>query len=194
MQTERVRDATVHTAPLCTGAVEKLTIQPRCGESAYNDRVQEISKSWRGRACGPIEGQLDVELLSSAGLRCGIEEPRNGTKSGRETTRWGQRASGQLRYIGRVSPVIKMWRTEIESEIFVYVGSMAGAVNRLRCYPRNRLPRIPSVFFRPRSLRAATSVRRSLHGRSEFLSFSMREYWVQFLVVEGSLDLFYETI
>lgn len=87
MQTERVRDATVHTAPLCTGAVEKLTIHPRCGESAYNDRVQEISKSWRGRACGPIEGQLDVELLSSAGLRCGIEEPRNGTKSGRETTR-----------------------------------------------------------------------------------------------------------
>lgn len=91
----------------------------------------------------------------------------------------GRRAAGKRRDRTRgqadnydiseeLSPVIKMWRAEIESEIFVYVGSMAGAVNRLRCYPRNRLPRIPGVFFRPRSLRAATSARRSLDGRSGF--------------------------
>lgn len=94
----------------------------------------------------------------------------------------GRRAAGKRRDRTRgqadnydiseeLSPVIKMWRTEIESEIFVYVGSMAGAVNRLRCYSRNRLPRIPGVFFRPRSLRVATSVRRSLDGRPGIFIF-----------------------
>lgn len=68
----------------------------------HNVRGQQISKSWHGRACGPIEDQLDIELLPSIGLRCGIEEQCHGMKGGRETTRSGHRASGWLRYIKRV--------------------------------------------------------------------------------------------
>lgn len=117
----------------------------------------------------------------------------------------GRRAAGKRRDRTRgqadnydiseeLSPVIKMWRAEIESEIFVYVGSMAGAVNRLRCYPGIVCRGYQACFFvrAPCALRQAHDV--LLMDVPGFLSFTMREYWVQFLVVEGSLDLFYETI